>query len=170
MIREASKKDLIDILNIYNEAILNTTAIYDYKVHTLDDRIQWYEKKKQDGYPLIVFEENNKVAAFATFGPFRTHPAYKYTIEHSVYVHKDFRNRGIGMNLMKEIINIANKQEYQTLVAGIDAANESSIKMHEKLGFKFSGLIKKAGYKFGKWLDLAFYQLELAGPKIPFEG
>lgn len=157
------------ILKIYNEAILNTTASYDYKAHTLDDRIQWYEKKQQDGYPLLVFEENNKVVAFATFGPFRAWPAYKYTIEHSVYVHKDYRNNGIGMQLMKEIIKIANEKEYATLVAGIDAANESSIKMHEKLGFEFAGIIKKAGFKFGKWLDLAFYQLNLAGPKIPLE-
>jgi phosphinothricin acetyltransferase len=170
MIREASKKDLLDILEIYNEAILNTTASYDYKAHTLDDRIQWYEKKKQDGYPLLVFEENNKVVAFASFGPFRAWPAYKYTIEHSVYVHKDYRNKGIGMNLMKEIIRIANEREYQTLVAGIDASNESSIKIHEKLGFELAGIIKKAGFKFGKWLDLAFYQLELTGPKMPLEG
>jgi phosphinothricin acetyltransferase len=138
--------------------------------HTLDDRIQWYEKKKQEGYPLLVFEENNKAVAFATFGPFRTWPGYKYTIEHSVYVHKDYRNKGIGMNLMKEIIRIANEREYQTLVAGIDASNESSIKIHEKLGFELAGIIKKAGFKFGKWLDLAFYQLELTGPKMPLEG
>lgn len=170
MIREATEKDLKDILEIYNDAILNTTAIYAYKVHTIDDRIQWYEKKKQDGYPLLVFEENDKAVAFATFGPFRAWPAYKYTIEHSVYVHKDYRNQGIAIKLMKELIKIANEREYATLVAGIDAANESSIKLHEKMGFKFSGIIKKAGYKFGKWLDLAFYQLELTGPKKPLEG
>jgi len=170
MIREANEKDLTDILEIYNEAILNTTSVYDYKVHTLKDREQWYEKKKQDGYPLLVFEENGRVVAFATFGPFREWPAYKYTIEHSLYVHKDYRNKGIGTKLMEEIIKIANEREYATLVAGIDAANENSIKMHEKIGFVFSGVIKKAGFKFGKWLDLAFYQLDLAGPKMPLEG
>lgn len=170
MIREATEKDLMDILEIYNDAILNTTAVYDYKAHTLDDRTQWYEKKKQDGYPLLVFEKSDKVVAFATFGPFRAWPAYKYTIEHSVYVHKDYRNQGIATNLMQEIIKIANTKEYATLVAGIDAANEDSLKMHEKLGFEFSGVIKKAGYKFNKWLDLAFYQLNLKGPKEPSEG
>ncbi|MPM32610.1 L-methionine sulfoximine/L-methionine sulfone acetyltransferase [bioreactor metagenome] len=169
MIREANKKDLMDILEIYNDAILNTTAIYDYKVHNLDDRIQWYEKKEQEGYPLLVFEEKGKAVAFATFGPFRAWPAYKYTIEHSVYVHKDYRNQGIATKLMQEIIKIANAKGYATLVAGIDAANEGSIKMHEKLGFEFSGVIKKAGYKFNKWLDLAFYQLDLNGPEEPSE-
>ena len=170
MIREANEKDLIYILEIYNDAILTTTAIYDYKAHTLNDRIQWYEKKKQDGYPLLVFEKSDKVVAFATFGPFRAWPAYKYTIEHSVYVHKDYRNEGIATKLMQEIIKIANAREYATLVAGIDASNENSIKMHEKMGFKFSGVIKNAGFKFDKWLDLAFYQLDLNGPKVPTEG
>jgi L-amino acid N-acyltransferase len=170
MIRKATEKDLFDIIEIFNEAILNTTAVYDYKVHTLDDRTQWYEKKKQDGHPLLVYEKNNKVVAFATFGPFRAWPAYKYTIEHSVYVHKDYRNEGIATKLLKEIINIANEREYATLVAGIDASNEISIKLHERMGFEFSGVIKKAGFKFDKWLDLTFYQLDLKGPRVPSEG
>ena len=170
MIREATENDLPEILDIYNDAILNTTAIYDYKIQTLEDRRQWYEKKKLDGYPLFVFEENGKAVAFATFGPFRAWPAYKYTVEHSVYVHKDYRNKGIGTKLMQQIIKTADEREFATLVAGIDAANESSIKMHEKMGFRFAGVIKKAGFKFGGWLDLVFYQLELTGPKMPVDG
>lgn len=169
MIRAATEQDLADILEIYNDAILHTTAVYDYTAHTLAERKDWYEKKRDDGYPLLVFEKDEKVVAFATFGPFRAWPAYKYTIEHSVYVHKEYRNAGIATQLMKEIIRIAGEREYATLVAGIDAANEGSISMHEKLGFRLSGVIKNAGYKFGKWLHLAFYQLDLAGPKIPTE-
>lgn len=170
MIRGASEKDLKGILEIYNDAILNTTAIYAYKIQTLEEKKQWYEKKKQEGYPLLVFEENDKVVGFATFGPFRDYPAYKYTIEHSIYVHKDYRNHGIATKLMKEIIKIARGREYATVVAGIDASNEVSIKMHEKIGFKYSGTVTKAGFKFGKWLDLDFYQLNLTGPKMPLEG
>lgn len=169
MVREATEKDLMDILEIYNDAILNTTAVYTYKTHTLKERIKWYEAKKQEGYPVLVFEKKDKAVGFATFGPFRAWPAYKYTIEHSVYVHKDYRKEGIARQLMQEIIKIANEREYATLVAGIDAANENSIKMHEKMGFKFSGVIQSAGFKFDKWLDLAFYQLNLKGPKIPLE-
>ena len=169
MVRQATEKDLMDILEIYNDAILNTTAIYDYKAHTIDDRIQWYEKRKQDGYPLLVFEENEKVIGFATFGSFRAYPAFKYTIEHSIYVHKDYRNLGIGKILLKELIDIASVDEYATIVACIDSLNENSIKIHEKFGFKYSGTVTKAGFKFGKWLDLVFYQLDLAGPKIPLE-
>ena len=169
MVRQATEKDLMDILEIYNDAILSTTAIYDYKAHTLEDRMQWDEKRKQDGYPLLVFEKNDKVVAFATFGPFRAYPAFKYTIEHSIYVHKDYRNLGIGKILLKELIDIASLDEYATIVACIDSLNENSIKIHEKFGFKYSGTITKAGYKFGKWLDLVFYQLDLTGPTIPLE-
>jgi L-amino acid N-acyltransferase len=169
MMREAKENDLMAILEIYNDAILNTTAIYDYKAHTIEDRKQWFEKKKEEGYPILVVEENNKVIGFATFGPFRAWPAYKYTVEHSVYVHGSSRNKGIGTALIKEIVRICDERGYATLVAGIDGANENSIKIHEKLGFKYSGTIDKAGFKFGKWLNLVFYQLELKGPENPVE-
>ncbi|MDP4177669.1 MAG: N-acetyltransferase family protein [Bacillota bacterium] len=169
MIRNAEEKDIEDILDIFNYAILNTTAIYEYKIHTLEDRKQWYKEKMQKGYPLLVFEEDNKVVGYATFGSFRAWPAFKYTIEHSVYVHKDYRNRGIGTKLLRELIKTADEKGYATLVAAIDSLNENSIKIHEKIGFKYSGTVTKAGYKFGKWLDLVFYQLELAGPKNPIE-
>lgn len=170
MIREAVENDLIDILEICNDAILNTTAVYDYKVHTIDDRKQWYEKKKQEGYPILVVEENNKVIGFATFGPFRAWPAYKYTIEHSIYVNGNCRNKGIGTLLAKELIRFSNERGFATMVAAIDDSNEKSIKMHEKLGFEYSGKINKAGFKFGKWLNLVFYQLELKGPENPIDG
>jgi len=169
MIRNGTHDDLMAILDIYNDAIINTTAVYSYKPHTLKERSMWYEQKITDGFPLLVFEENNFVVGFATFGFFRAWPAYKYTVEHSVYVHKDHRGKHIGSLLLQELIKIANNQGYATMVAGIDANNEGSKLLHEKLGFNKSGIIKKAGYKFGKWLDLVFYQYQLQGPKHPCE-
>jgi phosphinothricin acetyltransferase len=169
MIRYAERNDLTTILEIYNEAIRNTTAVYDYKPHTIEDRTAWYEKKVSENFPVLVFEENDHVAGFATFGTFRAWPGFKYTIEHSVYVHKDYRGKHIGTALLQELIKIANAEGYATMVAGIDATNEDSKAMHEKLGFRFSGTIQKAGYKFGKWLDLSFYQYDLLGPEKPTE-
>lgn len=169
MIREANEKDLEDILMIYNEAILNTTAVYTYKPETLKDRKQWYERKVNEGFPILVYEEGNKVRGFATFGTFRAWPAYKYSIEHSIYVDKQYRNKGIASSLMEEIIQLAEEKDYMILVAGIDATNKGSITFHEKFGFEHAGTIKKAGYKFNQWLDLAFYQLELSGPEHPTE-
>jgi L-amino acid N-acyltransferase len=169
VIRFAQEKDLQDILDIYNDAVLHTTAVYTYQAQTLESREIWFKQKMGEGYPVIVFELDNKVAGFATFGPFRPWPAYKYSIEHSIYVDNNYRRKGIATSLLKEIISIANEREYKTLIAGIDAANEKSIAMHEKFGFVHSGTIKNAGYKFETWLDLAFYQLDLNGPKKPIE-
>lgn len=170
MIRPATSDDLKEILAIYNDAIVNTTAVYSYHAQTLEDRTIWFDQKMKDGYPVIVFEVDGHVAGFATFGPFRAWPAYKYSIEHSVYVSNDYQKRGIGRTLLQEIIQLAKNGEYKTLVAGIDAENEKSILLHQSLGFTHSGTLRNAGYKFERWLDLAFYQLDLEGPETPVEG
>ncbi|GEN86057.1 N-acetyltransferase family protein [Oceanobacillus sp. FSL W8-0428] len=169
MIREATAKDLTDILDIYNDATLHTAAVYTYKPQTLVNRQVWYKQKMDAGYPILVSEQDGKVAGFATFGPFRDWPAYKYSIEHSVYVDKGYRKKGIASSLMKEIIAVAREREYKMMVAGIDAENEKSIAMHEKFGFVHAGTIKNIGFKFNQWRDLAFYQLELNGPEKPTE-
>ncbi len=169
MIRQAQPADLEAILEIYNDAILKTTAVYDYKPHTIADRLAWYQKKVSDGFPVLVFEENNLVIGWATFGPFRPWPAYKYTIEHSVYVHEDHRRKQVATKLLEQLIKIAGDREFATMVAGIDSANEASVAIHRKLGFTSCGTIKKAGYKFGRWLDLTFYQYRLRGPARPEE-
>ena len=98
--------------------------------------------KKAEEYPIIVYELDNKVVGFATFGPFRAWPAYKYSVEHSVYVDKAYRKNGIGSSLMKELIKIAKEREYMTLIAGIDAENEKSIALHQNYGFVHAGTIK----------------------------
>lgn len=169
MIRPIQEKDLQEILDIYNDAILHTTAVYSYEPQTLENRHQWYKQKVDEGYPIIGYELDDKIVGFATFGPFRAWPAYKYSIEHSIYVDKEYRKKGIAASLMKVLIAIANEREYKTLIAGIDATNEKSIALHKKFGFVHSGTIEKAGFKFNRWLDLAFYQLNLNGPKNPVE-
>lgn len=169
MIRQANETDLKGIIDIYNDAILNTTAVYTYKPYNMSYARKWYEEKKEKGYPVLVFEECNKIIGFATFGQFRSWPAYKYSIEHSIYVSKDYRRRKIASKLMKKLIEIADKEEYAVIIAGIDSSNKESIEFHKKIGFNYSGTIKKAGFKFGKWLDLDFYQFNLTGPKFPIE-
>jgi len=169
MIRKATRDDLPAILAIYNDAILHTTAIYDYTPHTLDERTRWFEQLRSAGYPLFVAEEKDQIAGFADYGSFRNWPAYKYTVEHSIYVHPAFRRQGIARKLMQALIADAEKHEYITMIAGIDSQNEGSIHLHEILGFIRTGTIHKAGYKFGRWLDLVFYQLMLKGPAQPTE-
>jgi L-amino acid N-acyltransferase len=107
---------------------------------------------------------------FASYGTFRAFPAYKYTVEHSVYVDARFRGQGIGKRLLQEIITLAQQQEYHVLVGAIDAANAVSICLHASLGFMHCGTIRQAGFKFGRWLDLAFYQMILKTPAQPRDG
>lgn len=159
MIRKATKEDLQEILTIYNHAILHTTSVYSYEPHTLEMRETWYNQKIEDKFPILVFEEQNQVTGFATYGPFRAWPAYQYSIEHSIYVDPNQRKKGIATQLLTEIIALAKQNGYKTMIAGIDATNEQSIGLHKKFGFTHSGTIDKAGYKFDRWLDLSFYQL-----------
>ncbi|MCJ1655567.1 GNAT family N-acetyltransferase [Staphylococcus sp. NRL 16/872] len=161
MIRNAKRQDLEAILDIYNEAILNTTAVYTYEAQTLQERESWFETKILANEPIFVYERDKKVVGFATYGQFRNWPAYLYSIEHSIYVDKCYRGKGIASQLLSHLIKDAKQRNYRTIIAGIDASNEGSIKLHEKFGFTHSGTIKNVGYKFERWLDLAFYQYDL---------
>ena len=168
-IREATQEDLPAILDIYNDIIVNTTAVYDYKPHTLEMRQQWFAMKQEQGFPVYVAEEGDVVYGFSTIGPFRNWAAYKYSVENSVYVAAAARGKGIGKLLIPPIIQAASERNMRTIVAGIDATNESSIKLHERFGFVEVAHFKQVGYKFGRWLDLKFLQLLLATPEKPEE-
>jgi L-amino acid N-acyltransferase YncA len=169
LIREATKADLQSILDIYNDAIVNTTAVYDYKPHTLKMRQQWYDDKRQKGIPVLVAEVNDCIVGFTSYGPFRAWPAYKYSVEHSVYVHRDFRNQGIARKLLTHLIATLKNKEVHTLIAGIDADNSASIHLHKQLGFEDAGHFNQVGYKFGKWLNIIFLQLILDNGLQPKE-
>ncbi|MBS0307372.1 MAG: N-acetyltransferase, partial [Proteobacteria bacterium] len=128
-------------------------------------------KAKESGwFPVVGVEDTEgRLLGFASYGSFRAWPAYKYSVEHSVYVHKDNRGRGIGRILMRELIAVAKAQNYHVLVGGIESSNTGSIALHESLGFTHAGTIRQAGFKFGRWLDLSFYQLILETPVMPDE-
>jgi L-amino acid N-acyltransferase len=169
-IRFATENDLPGILAIYNDAILNTTAVYNYHAHTLEMRREWLAEKLAKNHPVFVAEENGTIAGFASYGAFRQWAAYKYAMEHSVYVHQDFRGKGIAGSLLTQLIDEAKKRDVHVLIGGIDADNTISIQLHKNLGFAECGYIKQVGYKFGRWLDLIFMQLILDTPEAPKEG
>jgi L-amino acid N-acyltransferase len=159
------------ILDIFNEAIANSTALYDYHPRSLETMQRWFESKAAGQYPVIgAVDGSGQLLGFASYGTFRAFPAYKYTIEHSVYVHVDQRGRGIGRALMQQLISHARQRQYHVLVGGIDVSNQASIALHEALGFVHAGTIRQAGFKFGRWLDLGFYQLVLETPLVPVDG
>jgi len=157
--REATIEDLPSILEIYNDAILNTTAVYDYKPHTLEMRKQWFDAKQQQGFPVFVAEEDGEIVGFSSIGPFRAWEAYKYSVENSIYVKEGCRGKGIGKLLLKPLIEAARQLNLHTIIAGIDATNEVSIKLHAQFGFEEVAYFKQVGYKFDRWLDLKFMQL-----------
>ncbi len=158
------------VLDILNEAIAHSTALYEYQPRSPQNVRAWFAEKKAGQFPVIGMEQAGVLLGFATYGTFRARAAYKYTVEHSVYVHKDHRGRGIGMALMQELIGLARQQQYHVLVGGIDIANAVSVRMHERLGFNHAGTIRQAAFKFGRWLDLGFYQLLLETPANPVDG
>jgi L-amino acid N-acyltransferase len=160
-IRNATVNDLPQILDIYNDAILNTTAVYDYEPHTLEMRKQWFETKQQQGFPVFVAEENGEVLGFSSIGPFRAWAAYKYSVENSIYVKDGQRGKGIGKLLMQPLIDAAKEMKLHTIIAGIDADNKLSIEFHKQFGFAEVGFFKQVGWKFDRWLDLVFMQLIL---------
>jgi phosphinothricin acetyltransferase len=156
------------ILAIFNEAINNSTALYDYKPRTIEMMTGWFDAKLKGKFPVIGIEnDSGDLMGFGSYGTFRAWPAYKYSVEHSVYVDARFRGQGIGKRLLQEVIAAAQGQSYHILVGGIDATNSASIRLHETLGFVYSGTIRQAGFKFGRWLDLSFYQLIMSTPSDP---
>ncbi|SMO59647.1 GNAT family N-acetyltransferase [Solitalea koreensis] len=169
LIRPATENDLPEILAIYNDAIINTTAVYNYTPHTLAMRKEWFEQKMIDRLPVFVAECTHEVIGFSTYGPFRAWAAYKYSIESSVYISPEHRGQGIGKLLIPPLIAEARHKQLHTIVAGIDASNIASIKLHQNFGFSEVGRFKQVGYKFGKWLDLVFLQLILDTPEHPTE-
>lgn len=160
-IRPYQTKDTQAILDIINHNILYSTALYDYAVRSYEQQKNLLEEKISKNFPVIVAELDGQVAGFGMYGEFRFREAYKFTVEHSVYVNHNFHGKGIGKALLQELIALAKKQKLHTMIAVIDAENQGSVAFHEQFGFKTVGIIKESGYKFNRWLDSVFMQLLL---------
>lgn len=159
------------ILAILNDAIVNSTALYDYAPRPPESMVSWFKSKEDKRFPVIGAEsDEGKLLGFASYGTFRAWPAYKYTVENGIYIHRDHRGCGLGRLLMKALIDRAREQDYHLVVAGIDMDNAPSIALHQALGFIHAGTIRHAGFKFGRWLDLGFFELRLDTPRTPCDG
>jgi L-amino acid N-acyltransferase len=159
------------VREIFNDAIAHTTALYEYQPRTQATITEWFGDKARGGFPILgAVDLSGELLGFASYGVFRHWPAYKYTVEHSVYVHRDHRRRGVATALLRQLIRTAQTCNYHVIIGGIDANNAASIALHEALGFVHTGTLKETGFKFGAWLDLAFYQLTLPTPTSPTPG
>lgn len=161
IIRPAREEDLQAILDIYNDAIIHTTAVYSDKPHTLAMRAAWYQERISNNFPVYVAEEQQGISGFSSYGPFRVWPCYRYTAEVSVYVAAAARGRGISKLLLNTLVIKARESNIHALIAGITADNQISINLHQSFGFEEVAHFKEIGYKFGRWLDLKFLQLLL---------
>ncbi len=165
-VRTATRDDVPTIRDIYNDAILLTTASYDYEPVSLELRFEWFEQKMAGGWPVLVAEHTYAIQGFATFGPFRDWAGYLYTVEHSIYVASHTRRMGVGSALLPALIGAARGKGMHAMIGGIDVNNVASLRLHEKFGFEKVAHFKEIGYKFHRWLDLVFMQ-KLIGAAPP---
>ena len=161
MIRDATEHDLPAIRDIYNDAVLNTTAIWNEQPVDLANRLAWFSARQAQRYPILVAVENHEVTGYASFGDWRPFEGFRYSVEHSVYVRNDQRGKGLGPRLMNALIERARAGGKYVMVAAIESGNQASIRLHERLGFVTTGQMPRVGIKFGRWLDLTFMQLAL---------
>lgn len=159
MIRKAEEKDIRALMEIYNDAILTTTATFDTEVKDYENRRAWFEEHK-GSYIIFVYEDADQIKGYASLSRYRDRMAFAPTVEISVYIHKGYRGQHIGKQLMEAMLEYAREnKEIDTVVSLITSENEASIRLHENLGFEYCGQIRNAGVKFGKTLNLNAYQI-----------
>jgi L-amino acid N-acyltransferase len=161
-VRDASEADLAATLEIYNEVIATSTAVFTDVPRTLNEHRAWWEARRSAGFPVLVAAVGEEVVGFASYGQFRPWPGYRGTVEHSVHVRGDRRRQGIGRLLLAELMSRARAQGHHVMVAGIDGDNAGSIALHEALGFVEVGRMPEVARKFGRRLDLVLLQAMLA--------
>lgn len=162
IVRAAKVEDLPGILAIYNDAVLTTTATYDYEPRTLEHRTAWYEDHVKNNYPIFVaLDDAQAVVGWSALNRYHDRKGYRYTTENSVYVAAAERGKGIGKRLMSPLVESARERGFHAILAAIDAQNEASIRLHARFGFERVGCFKQVGFKFGRWLDVVYMELLL---------
>ncbi|MEC3953032.1 GNAT family N-acetyltransferase [Nocardia sp. CDC153] len=162
LVRDARESDLPEILVIHNNAIAETTAIWDTELADLDERKAWFASRTGAGHPVLVAEIDGKVAGYASYGQFRPKSGYRFSVENSVYVSDIFQRRGVATALMNALLERARRGGVHAMIAAIESSNRTSIALHEKFGFTIVGQLPEVGLKFGRWLDLTLMQLTFA--------
>jgi phosphinothricin acetyltransferase len=159
-IRPACRTDCPGILAIYNDAVLTTTATYDYEPRTLEHREAWFEAHERGRYSMFVAEDpqTGSILGWSALNPYHDRMGYRFTAENSVYVAADQRGRGLGSRLLEPLIPAAKDRGLRAVIAAIDAANEASIRLHARFGFEKVGLFRQVGFKFDRWLDVVYME------------
>lgn len=159
-IRTATVADLDGINAIYNHYVPISTTTYDVEPMSLDERRQWFEGRDAI-HPVTVAERAGEMVGWGSLNVFRAKPAYRPTVENSVYVHPDHQRTGVGSAVLADLIERARALGLHSIVAGIDGEQTASAELHKKFGFVEVARFGEVGYKFGRWLDAIFMQLML---------
>lgn len=162
-IRLATIADLAAINDIYNHYVLHCTCTYQIDPETLEGREIWFRDHSPDKYPVIVAEIDGRVVGWGALSKFRPRAAYAPTAEPSVYIDHEILGRGLGRVLLVDLIARARAAGFHSLIGGSSADQPASIAVQESLGFQRVAHLKEVGCKFGKWLDVVYFQLMLDG-------
>jgi L-amino acid N-acyltransferase len=155
-IDDANEGDVEGILAIFNDVIASSTSVFSETPVTLENRLEWFTGRLERGFPVLVARDEAGVAGFGSFGDFRNWPGYRFTVEHSIHVRADRRGQGIGTALIEALVERATERGVHAMIAGVDAQNEGSLRLHERLGFVEAARMPQVGFKWGRWLDLVF--------------
>ena len=160
--RKAERKDMPELLAIYNHEVVHGVSTFDLKVKTMTERMAWFDAHNVGNHPLIVADVDGAVAGYASLSSYRDKEAYAATVELSVYVHPDYRRRGVARYLMEEILEEARERgDIHTVISVITEGNDASVKLHEAFGFRCCGSMDEVGEKFGRKIGIINYQLML---------
>ena len=158
-VRPATRDDLPAVLEIYNHAVLHTTASYDYEPRTLEHRTAWFDDHQRTGHPVFVaVDAAGTVVGWSALNRYHDRMGYRFTTENSVYIAEAARGQGVGGLLLAPLISSAKELGLHAIIAAIDAQNEASVRLHAKFGFEKVGLFRQVGYKFDRWLDVVYME------------
>ena len=170
-IRNATPADIPAITAIYRQAVLEGTATFELDPPDEAEMMRRMETLLAGRFPYIVAQDGGTLLGYAYAGPYRLRPAYRFTVEDSIYIAPSAHRRGIGRLLLAELIAQSEARGFRQMVAVIgDSHNHGSIGLHAAMGFEMTGTFRNVGYKFGRWLDSVMMQLALGegartGPK-----
>lgn len=160
VIRPITRNDIASCLDIYNYEVVNGVATLDLEPRTLSEWQEWYESHSDEHHPIVVGTIDGIVAGYASLSPYRPKEAYKSTVELSIYIHQDYRGKGVASKLMAYILEHAEATDtLHTVVSVITAGNAASTALHERFGFTYCGLTPQVGFKHGKYQDTETYAL-----------
>lgn len=159
IVREAERADCPGILEIYNDAVLKTTASYDEAPRSLEHRQGWFDDHQKAGLPVFVAADGpGRIVGWSALNRYHERAGYRFTLENSVYVAEDWRGRGLGARLLAPLLDRARRDGFHAILAVIDADNAASLRLHARHGFEQVGLFREVGFKFGRWLNVVYME------------